>query len=91
VTVVHTFEPLSRNRAAIFAAGWVDLAQHLVQVWRWVEEILEKYDLLTVGLAESSLVKAKEAPIIWLLQDYCAALLTEGDAMRIGTRCPPPA
>jgi hypothetical protein len=26
--------------AAIFAAGWVDLAQHLVQVWRWVEEIL---------------------------------------------------
>lgn len=67
--------------AAIFAAGWVDLAQHLVQVWHWVEEILVKYDLLTVGLAESSLVKAKDATILWLREDFCAPLLTEGEAL----------
>lgn len=39
--------PLSDS--VVFAAGWVDLGQHLVQVWRWVEEILQTYIFLTSG------------------------------------------
>ncbi len=38
----------------ILAAGWVDLGQHLVQIWRWVEAILHAYNLMVVGLAQSS-------------------------------------
>lgn len=34
------------SEAVIFAAGWLDLGQHLVQVWRWVEEILQMYNLM---------------------------------------------
>ncbi len=69
--------------AVIFAAGWVDLAQHLVQVWRWVEEILETYDLLNVGLAKSSLARAKESINVWLREDQCAPLLTESEALML--------
>lgn len=65
----------------VFAAGWVDLAQHLVQMWRWVEEILVKYELLDVGLAKLSLDRAKEATILWLQEDRCAPLLTESEVM----------
>jgi hypothetical protein len=67
--------------AVLFAAGWVDLAQHLVQVWRWVEEILLKYELLHVGLAKVSLDRAKELTILWLQEDRCAPLLTESEAI----------
>jgi hypothetical protein len=67
--------------AVIFAAGWVDLAQHLVQVWRWVEEILKTYDLLGVGLAQSSLTHAKASINLWLRDDRCAPLLTEAEAL----------
>lgn len=64
----------------ILAAGWVDLGQHLVAVWRWVEEILQVYDLMNVGLANSSLDRAKEAVAAWLRDDACAARLTEAEA-----------
>jgi len=67
--------------AVIFAIGWVDLAQHLVRVWRWVEEILQTYDLLDVGLAKSSLARAKESINQWLREDQCASLLTESEAL----------
>jgi hypothetical protein len=66
--------------AVIFAAGWVDLAQHLFQVWRWVEEILQTYNLLDVGLARSSLARAKASIDLWLREDRCAPLLTETEA-----------
>ena len=77
--------------AAVFAAGWVDLAQHLVQVWRWVEEILVKYDLLNVGLAKLSLARAKESTNLWLREDLCAQLLTESEALLLAqvTSIPP--
>ncbi|MGP0070322.1 MAG: hypothetical protein ACLPWF_00110 [Bryobacteraceae bacterium] len=67
--------------AVIFAAGWVDLAQHLVQVWRWVEEILHIYNLLDVGLAQSSLSSAKASVDLWLREDKCAPLLTEAEVL----------
>jgi hypothetical protein len=63
----------------IFATGWVDLGQHLVQVWRWVEEILLEYQLQNVGLAKSSLEKAKEAVASWLSADVCAQRLNEAE------------
>jgi hypothetical protein len=65
------------SEAVVFAGGWVDLGQHLVQVWRWVEEILQARDLMNVGLAKSSLQKASEAIDIWLRNDSCAPRLTE--------------
>ncbi len=65
----------------VFAAGWVDLGQHLVQVWRWVEEILETYDLLNVGLAKSSLDRAKDSIARWLRDDACAPRLTEAEML----------
>jgi len=65
----------------IFAAGWVGLGQHLVQAWRWVEEILHVYDLMEVGLAKSSLARAKEAVVGWLRDDACAHRLTEAEAL----------
>jgi hypothetical protein len=71
--------PLSDT--VIFAAGWVDLGQHLVQMWRWVEEILHVYDLMEVGLAKSSLARAKEAMVCWLRDDGCAPRLAEGEAL----------
>lgn len=64
----------------VFAAGWVDLGQHLVQAWRWVEEILQTYDLMEVGLAASSLDKAKVLIKDWLLNDPCASRLTEAES-----------
>jgi hypothetical protein len=67
--------------AVIFAAGWVDLAQHLVRVWRWVEEILEMYNLHHVGLAKSSLAQAKASIDLWLREDQCARLLSESEAL----------
>lgn len=82
--------PLSDQ--AIFAAGWVDLAHHLVQVWRWVEEILVKYGLLEVGLARSSLTMAKEKISLWLREDLCAPRLTEAEALLLAQVTPiPPA
>lgn len=48
------------------ATGWVDLGQHLVAVWHWVDEILGVYDLMGVGLAMSSLDTANEAIVTWL-------------------------
>ena len=71
--------PLSDS--AMFAAGWLDLAQHLVRVWRWVEEILIRYDLLEVGLAKSSLARATEVTCLWLRDDPCAPLLDESEAL----------
>jgi len=50
-------------------------------VWRWVEEILIKYDLLEVGLAKLSLARAKESTILWLREDPCAPLLTESESL----------
>jgi hypothetical protein len=67
------------SEEVIFAAGWVDLCQHLVAIWRWVEEILQLYDLMDVGLAKSSLDKAKEAVVVWLRDDPCAQRLTEAE------------
>src|SRR5205823_14715077 len=64
----------------IFATGWVDLGQHLVQVWRWVEEVLLGYDLQNVGLAKSSLAKAKQAVASWIGADGYASRLSEGEA-----------
>ena len=61
----------------VFAAGWVDLGQHLVAMWRWVEEILNEYALMKVGLAKSSLESARTAIDAWLRDDPCAARLTE--------------
>jgi len=66
---------------AVFAAGWVDLAQHLARVWRWIGQILSKYDLLEVGLANSSLARAYESITVWLREDYCAPLLNESEAL----------
>ena len=63
----------------IFAAGWVDLGQHLVAIWRWIEDILQLYDLMGVGLAKSSVDKAKEAVVDWLRDDPCAQRLTEAE------------
>jgi hypothetical protein len=63
----------------IFAAGWVDLGQHLVAIWRWLEDILHAYDLMHVGLARSSLDKAKLAVMSWLRDDPCAARLNEAE------------
>jgi hypothetical protein len=71
--------PLSE--AVIFAAAWVDLAQHLVRVWHWVEEILQMYDLLHVGLAKSSFALAKVSVNQWLREDQCAPLLSESEAL----------
>jgi hypothetical protein len=71
--------PLSN--AIIFAAAWVDLAQHLVRIWRWVGEILKKYDLLDVGLAKLSLVQACESIELWLAGDKCAPLFSESEAL----------
>src|SRR5256885_1754499 len=67
------------SEEVILAAGWVDLGQHLVAIWRWVEEILQLYDLMNVGLAKSSLDKAKEAVIVWLRDDPCARRLREAE------------
>ena len=64
------------SEEVIFATGWLDLGQHLVAIWRWVEEILQLYDLMNVGLAKSSLDKAKEAVVVWLRDDPCARRLT---------------
>jgi hypothetical protein len=74
--------------AVVFAAGWVDLAQHLVRVWRWVEEILQTYDLLDVGLAKSSLVQSKAAIDLWLRGDQCAPLLSQSEALML-SQVPP--
>jgi len=74
--------------AVIFAAGWVDLAQHLVQIWRWVEELLETYNLLDVGLAGSSLARANESITLWLGEDQCAPLLTESEALLLAEVAP---
>jgi hypothetical protein len=68
------------TEAVILATGWVDLGQHLVRIWRWVEEILVEYDLSEVGLAKSSLEKAKTAVALWVSADACAARLTEAEA-----------
>ncbi len=62
-----------------FATGWVDLGQHLVQIWRWVEAILLEYELQSVGLARSSLEKAKQSVGSWLSADTCAPRLTEAE------------
>jgi hypothetical protein len=59
------------------AMGWVDLGHHLVQIWRWVEQILPSYELQDVGLAKSSLESAKKAVASWLTADACAQRLTE--------------
>jgi hypothetical protein len=53
----------------------------IVRQTPFFRSLLEKYDLLTVGLAESSLIRAKGATILWLREDYCAPLLTEGEAL----------
>jgi hypothetical protein len=78
--------PLSDS--VVFAVGWVDLAQHLVWVRRWVEEILEGYDLLHVGLAKSSLVEAKASIDLWLREDQCAPLLSESEALLLAQASP---
>ena len=67
--------------AALFAAGWVDLGQHLVNLWRWVEEILTVYDLTEVGIAQSSLADAKQSISRWLRDDLCAPRLTDAEAV----------
>lgn len=67
------------SEEVIFAAGWVDLGQHLVAIWRWVEEILQRYDLMSVELAHASLAKAKETVVLWLRDDPCARRLTEAE------------
>ena len=66
---------------AVSAAGWVDLAQHLARVWRWVGQILSKYDLLKGGLASSSQERAFESITLWLREDFCAPLLDESEAL----------
>jgi len=76
--------------AVIFAAGWVDLAQHLVQVWRWVEEILQTYNLLDIGLARSSLAEAKASIDVWVRNYQCAPLLTEAEAFLLAQNPPDP-
>jgi hypothetical protein len=72
------------SEKVIFAAGWVDLGQHLVAIWRWVEEILQLYDLMNVGLAKASLDKAQEAVVVWLRDDPCAQRLTEAEVAFLG-------
>ena len=71
--------PLSHE--AVSAAGWVDLTQHLARLWRWVGQILSKYDLLEVGLANSSMAQAHELITVWLREDPCAPLLDESEAL----------
>jgi hypothetical protein len=39
------------------------------------------YDLLHVGLAKSSLTKAKASVNLWLREDQCALLLSESEAL----------
>lgn len=68
------------SEQVILATGWVDLGQHLVQIWKWVEDVLVEYDLGQVGLAKSSLAKAKDAVASWLSADMCASLLTEAES-----------
>lgn len=67
--------------AVLFASGWVDLGQHLVQLWRWVEEILTAYDLTDVGIAQSSLADAKQSIYRWLRDDPCAERLTDAEML----------
>ncbi len=69
----------------IFAAGWVDLGQHLVSIWQWVEAILKEYDLLSVGLAKSSLEKATHAITIWMRKDFCAKRLSESEVVLLAS------
>ena len=71
--------PLSDS--VVFAAGWVDLTQHLAQVWLWVEKILDVYDLLHVGLTAAALSRAKQSIAQWGLEDHCAPLLSESEAL----------
>ena len=61
------------------ATGWVDLGQHLVQIWRWVERILVTYELQEVGLAASSLERATRAVASWMAADACAPRITEAE------------
>ena len=63
----------------ILATGWLDLGQHMVQVWRWVEDILLEYGLLNVGIAKSSLDGAKQTVASWLSADACAPRLSEAE------------
>jgi hypothetical protein len=74
-------QPPPSSEQLVFATGWVDLGQHLVQIWRWVEEILREYEFLSVGLAKSSLEKAKQAVGSWLNADVCAPRLTEAEVL----------
>jgi len=67
------------SEEAIFAMSWVDLGQHLVAVWGWVEKILEFYDLTDVQITKSSLIKAKDAIAAWLRDDPCARRLSDAE------------
>jgi hypothetical protein len=46
-----------------------------------VEEILQTYDLLHVGLAKSSPTQARASINVWLREDQCAPLLSEAEAL----------
>jgi hypothetical protein len=61
------------------AISWVDLGQHMVQIWRHVEQILLASNLHGVGVAASSLQEATRAVDAWLAADACAARLTEAE------------
>lgn len=73
----------SLSNSLIVAAGWVDLGQHLVAAWRWVEDILHRYGLMDVGLARSSFGRAAEAIARWHEGDACARRLTEAEALSL--------
>jgi hypothetical protein len=72
-------KPSGSNEVLNRATAWVDLGQHLVQAWRWAEEILVQYDLMSVGIAKSSLDSAKAAIATWMHDDASAPRLTEAE------------